>query len=334
MMNFDTRLSLYTNIKSNLFIIKRCVFNIVSVSILIIGFSEILISQEKIEMIFPQEKKTILSEGLSMSYYKEGSGDQNILFIHGLGSNKKAWANIWPYLTTDFTLYAIDLPKYLETDDVSKIGMKKYADYLQVFMDKMNIDQAVICGHSMGGIVAIHFALANKERTEKLILLAPAGLEVFNEEEVKWFKTFVTKTYFLNQTDAQIKKNFDINFYKSEMPSSATFMLSDRMNLKRDTIRYDRYIDYIIACIQSMLGEPVYESLSQIDVPTLTVFGKNDLLIPNQILHPNLKVVDVLQNAKLINGAEILMVDHAGHFIQWDQPKLLSEKITQFIQIN
>lgn len=310
------------------------VLNFLILSFFIINFFEKLRGQENMEMIFPDEKKVVLSNNLDIAYFNEGMGEKNILFIHGLGSNKKAWLNIIPKLSENYTLYALDLPKFLDTEDVSNVGMKKYAECVRMFMEELKIEKAVICGHSMGGQIAVHFALSNLELTEKLILLAPAGLEEFNEEEVKWFDTYVTKAFFLSQTDEQIKRNFDINFYGNAIPQSAAFMLSDRLELKKDTISYERYADYIVACVQSMLKEPIIDLLPELKSQTLVVFGENDLLIPNTILHPALQVEDVLDNANYIPHVKTSLFDQTGHFIQWDRPKLLSEIITQFIQVN
>ncbi len=285
---------------------------------------------------FPIEKKVVLNESLMMSYYDMGHGEETIIFIHGLGSNKKAWLKLMPYLsdTGAFTLYAIDLPKYLDTDDVTLIGMKHYAECIRLFMEKMKIRQSIICGHSMGGQIAMHFGLEHPQRVDKMILLAPAGLEVFDKDNKKWFDTYVTKAFYLNQTDDQIRRNFDINFYGNALPENAEFMYTDRINLMQDSIVYGRYVDYILACIGSMLKEEVYNSLMNIEIPSLVVFGKNDMLIPNRLLHPTLNVEAILNEAKRIPNVDTLLFDQAGHFVQWDQAKMLSENISKFIQEN
>lgn len=294
--------------------------------------TENLLGQENTTMEFPTEKIAKLSNGEQMFYYKVGQGGSNILLIHGLGSDKKAWLNILPMLTEDHTLYAIDLPKYLDTDSTAGIGMKKYAEDLLLFMNEIRIDKMVVCGHSMGGQVAMHFALAYPDRIQKLILLAPAGLETFNNKERAWFETYITKDVLKNQSKEQIKKNFDINFHGDTIPESASFMLKERLDLKLDSLRYGRYIDYIITCIHSMLNEPVHQELSKINTPTLVVFGKEDKLIPNAILHSTLDVEDIIIQANLIPNSTSIILDRAGHFVQWDLNQLLSDKIKQFIK--
>lgn len=283
---------------------------------------------------FPQEKYVGLSDDSKMYYYKVGSGDHTILLIHGLGSDKKAWLKLLPHLAEQFTVYAIDLNKYLDTEDTSRINLEAYTDSIHEFLEELKIEHLSICGHSMGGQLAVKFALTYPKRTDHLILLAPAGLEIFNEAERKWFETFITKDFYLNLSDDQIKRNFEINFYSEELPQSAAFMLAERLELKKNALIYERYIDYILASIHSMLDESIYDDLPSVHVPTLVVFGKNDQLIPNQVLHPNLTVEDILRNAEYIPGAETLLIEKAGHFVQWDQALLLSEKIEQFIQVN
>lgn len=311
-------------------LIKGCEYLLILIFCIVILINK-LSGQENKVMTFPVEKSVSLSDDLNISYFQEGTGESVVIFIHGLGSNKKAWTNVMPHLSDQHTLFAIDLPKYLDSDDVSKIGMKHYSECVLLFMDKLNIQNATICGHSMGGQIATHFALSNPNRTEKLILLAPAGLEAFNDDDKKWFETYVTKAFYLSQSDSQIARNFDINFYGDTIPESASFMLDERLALKENKVRYEKYAAYIIACIQSMLSEPVVSLLPQLKTETLVVFGQNDRLIPNTILHSNLSVDDVLEVATQIPKVKTLKLDRAGHFIQWDRPKELSDIITQFI---
>ena len=266
-----------------------------------------------------------------IQYDVYGEGPSVMILLHGLGSNKKAWKKVVPYLEDSHKIYALDLPKYLNTDDKTGVGISKYAALVKSFIDKLPQSKAHIVGHSMGAQIAMHLGLNHPNNVLSLSLLAPAGIEQFSEADKNWFKTYVTKNYYLTLNDAAVKRSFDINFFGNALPKDAQFMLEDRMALKEDSVAYSRYIDYVLLSINSMLEEAVYQDLDQLQIPTLVLFGANDQLIPNRLLHPGLNVEDILEKAQKIQSSNRLLVSEAGHFIQWDKPEEVASQINKFI---
>lgn len=263
-------------------------------------------------------------------------GDQGeaVIFIHGLGSNARAWQKLTPLMQNDFRVYTLDLPKYLDTDDKSLVSIDKYAKLVGRFIKELDEEKVHLVGHSMGGQIAVRVALDQTQVIASLSLLAPAGLEQFSESDNKWFDTWVTKKFYLSLSEDAISKNFDINFYESKLPKDASFMLEDRLLLKSDSIKYNRYLDYVLKSINSMLDQTVFDELVHIKVPTIVFFGSHDHLIPNKILHPQLTVTDILDLAKSIPNVELHMIGEAGHFIQWDQPSEIAKHLSTFLNKN
>lgn len=298
-------------------------------------YSEIGSNKTELGMDSLIERSVNLSNGndsIEMNYIKTGSGSIDLILLHGLGSNLKAWKKISPILSEDFTLYAIDLPKYLDREGKTNVSMMSYAAHIISFCKQMGIESANIVGHSMGGQVAIHTGLLAPDLIQSLILLAPAGIEEFSEFDRKWFSSYVTKEYYLSLSESKIKQLFDINFNGNKTPMDAQFMIQDRIDIMADSLRYSRYVDYLIAAVQAMLDEPVKASLDELRMPTLLLFGKNDQLIPNRILHPKTTVHDLMDECNtLIRDVETHIIDDAGHFLQWDQAERVADSIRSFI---
>ena len=57
------------------------------------------------------------------------------------------------------------------------------ADHTQALLTSLNIERTIVIGHSMGGQASIKLAVTHPDAIEKLILVAPAGLERFTEPE-------------------------------------------------------------------------------------------------------------------------------------------------------
>ncbi len=297
------------------------------------GLTPILYGQSDFLMkdIVPVELGT--TQDQIYTYLKTGKeGKEAMILLHGLGTDAKSFLKLMPALKNDFSVYAFNFPKYLDRDGKQDVGIKNYAEDLIDFMDLADIDKAHIVGHSMGGQIAMTVALHNPERMSSLILLAPAGLEKFSQQDRDWFSAVLTKDLYLNMSDENIKKNFDVNFYGGKLPSDAQFLLEERMELKQSGLLYSRYVDYILASVQSMLDESVADDLPNLSVPTLTLFGESDFLIPNKFIHPKMTTEEVANISKNIPDSKLSMIAEAGHFVMWDKSEEVAQEIRTFVE--
>jgi pimeloyl-ACP methyl ester carboxylesterase len=280
---------------------------------------------ENLELMLP-------SSNVNLHYQQAGNGNHTFLLIHGLGSNSKAFKkNISP-LANKSAVIAIDLPGYGESELGDFVpGIHNYAKVISEFVELKMLHNVTLVGHSMGGQIAIQ--LASEPPTtwlKKLVLLSPAGLEQFTNEDKKWFRAAVNEQLYLNLTDDQIKQNFDNNFFGGKLPEDAQFMLAERLELKKEVEQYRAYVSTIVKSINAMLNEPVYGKMIDIKVPIQVIYGRNDKLIPNKILHPKLNLEAILE--KLKNDYPIItieLLDDAGHFVLWDRSEAVNTLILE-----
>lgn len=273
-------------------------------------------------------KKVALFDGQQVGYVDEGQGPV-LLFIHGLGSNLQAWYKNLDSLQLTHRCIALDLPGYGKSDDGEyPYSMDFFAETITAFVAQLELKEVTLVGHSMGGQIAMHTVLKNTEEITRLVLVAPAGFETFTPEQQQWFATFVTPAVVKATPDAQIVRNFEMNFF--DMPEGARFMIANRMELKASPA-YEAYCEMIPQCVNAMLMEPVFDRLSEIQLPTLVVFGENDGLIPNKFLHPGLSVREVAQaGVDEIPQGQLAILPSAGHFVQWEQAAELNSLISAF----
>ena len=272
-----------------------------------------------------------VNDSIHLAYVDEGTGPETLVFIHGLGSNLQAWNKTIAGLRNDHRCIALDLPGYGKSSQGDyDFGMTFFANQVAAFIEKLGLEKVTLVGHSMGGQVAITLALQQPEYLERLVLAAPAGLEVFSPENRAFFAAYVQPQIIKATTELQIKANFALNFY--EMPEDARFMVEDRLKMREDTQAYDRYSEMIPRCVLGMLDEPVADRLTELNLPTLLVFGRQDRLIPNKFMHPELTVETVAKSGQeAIKGAALLFLDEAGHFVHWDQAPAFNEAIQVFL---
>lgn len=125
-----------------------------------------------------EERRSVELDGLRVNYVVAGSGPPLVL-LHGGGLDSAAvsWKETIPALAENFTVYAPDWPGYGESD--SPDGSPSIAYYVEVtwrLLDELDLDSVRLMGISMGGGVALGFALDHPERVERLVLVDSYGL--------------------------------------------------------------------------------------------------------------------------------------------------------------
>ena len=124
-----------------------------------------------------------LGTGLQMHYYEWAGSEPTIIFLHPSSGYARMWEHTASNLAPDFKLYALDQRGHGDSSkpDGGYTG-EEYADDLLAFMDALNIDQAILAGHSLGGRVAQIFAGIHPHRTGALVLVAGPHYESFFQQ--------------------------------------------------------------------------------------------------------------------------------------------------------
>ncbi len=275
-------------------------------------------------------KKAVLSDDITMAYVDEGTGDQTIIFVHGLGSYLPAWEKNIEGLKSNYRCIAIDLPGYGKSSKAIHSGtMEFYADAIKSFMDKLGLQKAVIAGHSMGGQIAVVMALKYPDYVDKLVLVSPAGIETFTEGQKEWFRNVMTVAGVKNTPVQQIRANLTANFYN--LPEDAEFMITDRIAM-RDAEYFDNYCYTVVQSVNGMVDQPVYDFLPDIKQKTLILFGENDNLIPNPYLNPGF-TSDIGKVAEeRIPDSKLIVVPSCGHFVQFEKAEVFNNAVRDFLK--
>lgn len=278
------------------------------------------------------ESKKIQLDSTLVNYVEAGKGKALVL-IHGLGGNASHWKRNMEQLSGDYRCIAIDLPGYGNSDPVNRTEaatqLDFYAETVAAVLKKLAIPTAVVMGHSMGGQVAMVLALKHPLLVEKLVLIAPAGLETFTDAEANLLMTYATADFYENQDNAAILKSYQSNFFS--MPEQAQQLVRERIALKQCP-GFKVYCRQIPMGIKGMLYRPVKDRLKELTQPVLVLFGEQDALIPNKLLHPSLTVKDVAAVAKHIPGATIQLIPGAGHLLQYEKPEAVNDAASRFLK--
>jgi pimeloyl-ACP methyl ester carboxylesterase len=269
---------------------------------------------------------------VNVAYIDEGSGNNTLLLIHGLGTYAKGWIKNIEALSQYNRVIAVDLPGYGKSDKGHyKYTMEFYAQVLTELLDNLEIERVTPIGHSMGGQIAMTMALDYSDRVDKLVLISPAGFERFDNGEGDWMVNVMTPELVKDTPIRAIDTNLRYNFY--ETPEDAEFLITERIQL-RGSSEFDNYCYAVSKNVQAMIDGYVYDRLDQISQPTLVLWGENDELIPNRFLHAGwTKDIAKIGEQEISNNKTILF-PKCGHFVQFEKSEETNQAIIEFIKNN
>ena len=107
--------------------------------------------------------------GIEVSYELSGEGDSLVL-IHGFTDNSSMWHNQAPVFSERFQVLTYDVRGHGGTKTPEgDFSMKIFADDLRALLGAPGIERACVLGYSMGGRIALQFALQHPEMTTGLV---------------------------------------------------------------------------------------------------------------------------------------------------------------------
>jgi len=281
---------------------------------------------------YPFEVKNIsIHEGVDIAYCDEGDGGKTILFIHGLANYFPVWKNQIDELKKDFRCIAIDLPgNGLSSRGEFPYTMFFYAECIVKFIEKMKLKNVILCGHSMGGQISIIIALRHPTLIEKMILVASAGLEYFNQHEVMMMQHTMSIGDYFYSDEFHLENTIKQSFYASQNESS-NIIKDLKKILKINKIK--AFKEMSIASINGMLNEQVKQFLPSITTPTLILFGEKDQLVPNRLIHYNEDPESIAKSAcSVIPNSTYIKIKDAGHFVQIEKFAEVNAAIRNWIK--
>jgi non-heme chloroperoxidase len=258
-------------------------------------------------------------------YYKDWGSGQPVVFSHGWPLSSEAWAGQMLFLTQHgYRTIAHDRRGHGRSSQTSSGNdMNTYADDLAAVIDHLDLNNAILVGHSTGGgEVARYVGRYGTKRVDKVVLIAavpplllkteanPEGLpmEVFDglrsslaKDPSQFYKDFAPMFYGANRAGAKVSQGMLDQFW----------LWSMQAGLKN-----------VYECIKAFSETDFAEDLKKFDVPTLVLHGEDDQVVP---------VKDsAKKSAKLIRGATEIYYPGGAHGITATEPDRVNADLLAF----
>lgn len=240
---------------------------------------------------------------MSLNVERYGRGER-IVFIHGSGSNANVWHKQRDYLSSFAEVILIDLPGHGKSPGDGFDSVERYRDAIFNIIKELGLQGCFMAGHSLGGAIAMSFAISYPHILKGLILIATgAKLKVFPQ----------LLEGILKDKEETLKKITKFAFSDKADKEMVDYQYKESFKCPSEVIYKDFY-----ACDNFN----VMDSIEKISLPALIICGKEDILTPqkySEYLNKNIK------NSKLV------LIDGAGHMPLLEKPDEVNEAIKNFI---
>ena len=258
-------------------------------------------------------------DGTRIRYLDAGHGPP-VVFLHGLGASMYAWRkNLAAVAAAGFRVIAFDNRGFgLSDKPPAPYDNAAYARLAVALMDSLEIPDAVLVGHSMGGAIAAEVAIEYPQRVRGLVLVGSAGL---GTREPLLFR--VARWPVLGSAVVALRgRGLTARLLKSTYfdPSKVTEADVDQYYAPVALPGYGRALR---AALRQFDFDGLEGRLDRIVAPTVVLWGEEDRWVP-------LGVGRALASG--ITRSAFVSVPRAGHSVQEESPEDVNHLVIRFLK--
>ncbi len=245
----------------------------------------------------------IKQEG-NYKYIETKGGELNLMLLHGLFGALSNFGGIIDYFGKRYNVIVPLLPIF--ELPIRKVSVSGLVDYVAQFVEFKKYDKVNVLGNSLGGHIALLYALAYEERIQSITLTGSSGL----------FENSLGSTFPKRGNYDFIKQKTEATFYDPEVASKELIdEVFDIVNDRNKAIR-------IIATAKSAVRHNLADKLHKIEVPTLLIWGLQDNVTPSFVGE---------KFHELIKNSTLHFVDECGHAPMMEKPAEFNNYLEEFL---
>ncbi len=238
-------------------------------------------------------------------YFEDDGAGVPILLTHGFGASTGMWAGQVAAFSDRYRLIRWDMRGHGQTecpDDLSYYSQANTEDDMRALLDHLEIEQAVIAGHSLGGFMSLAFNVAYPERVKALVLQGCGPGYRRAEARETWNERAENRARTLEE--------------------GGLAALGGGAEVGESVQRSARGLAQAARGILSQVDSRVIDSLPNIAVPTLVIIGDGDTYYIDGSRYM----------ADRIPGAVNVVVPGAGHGVNVEKPESVNGTLEEFLK--
>ncbi len=234
------------------------------------------------------------------------SGGESVLCLHGVGGNGAVFGTLMARLAEHHSPCAFDQPGHGRSGGLDSLGsVERMTDFTRAVIEKLDLRRPVLLGHSLGGAIALEYALRYPQEVRALVLCG-SGARLEIPDPVLDLQRRVT--------EGKERRPFTRDVFSS---AASPEVLRQGFLEDMKTDPRARYGDMLAA--RDWNAEARLDALAP---PCLVVWGEDE--------SPALAAQAELLTSR-VRGARKLVVPKAGHMLPLEAPEALAEGVQRFL---
>jgi 3-oxoadipate enol-lactonase/4-carboxymuconolactone decarboxylase len=251
--------------------------------------------------------------GTNLHYRSDGEPQGTpLVLIHSLGTDLQLWDDLIPRLDPALRLVRFDLRGHgLSADPAGELTLVDFSTDLATLLDHLEMDKAVILGISIGGLIALDFALRHPARVNSLILADTAAR--IGTPELWQTRTDTLRAHGMAHLADSILARWFAPDFAARFPAQFQGL---RTLFTRNSVA-----GYTAACA-ALRDADLRAEVPQIIVPALVLCGAQDAATPPDV---------VQELAGSLPDAGFALLPGAGHTPPIEGPQIMADQINAFL---
>jgi pimeloyl-ACP methyl ester carboxylesterase len=271
-----------------------------------------------------QHRRQVDVVGARANYVELGEGPP-VVMVHGLSGAWQNWLEQVPHFARSHRVIAVDLPGFGGSPMPPwEISIPAYGRFLHDFCEKLGIGTCALVGHSMGGFIATELAIRDPARAQCLALVSAAGVTY-----ARMRREPAEVAGRMGAAAAPVGFKFRMEGIKRARLRSLAFrgVFHDPNGLRRELL-FENIVPALqspgyLPAITTLVGYDIRDRLTEIEVPTLIVWGRHDRIVP---------VAGAFSYEKRIGeNARRVIFDNCGHCPQMERPTRFNRLLESFL---
>ncbi len=245
-----------------------------------------------------------ITEEAGFRYIETKGGSTTLILLHGLFGALSNFEGLLNHFGKKMNVVVPILPIY--DLPLKKLSVTGLVDNLSQFITYKDYECVHLLGNSLGGHIALLYALAYPEKVASITLTGSSGL----------FESAMGSTFPKRGDYDYIRKKTEDTFYD---PRTATKELVDEVfDIVNDRNKGLR----VIITAKSAVRQNLRDKLHMIKAPTLLIWGKQDKVTPPFVAE---------EFHKLIEHSRLHFIDKCGHAPMMEHPEKFNKILEQFL---
>ena len=261
---------------------------------------------------------TVAGAPQRVHYHEQGEGEV-VIFLHGAGGGASGYSNFkgnYPaFAEAGYRTIVLDLLGYglSSKPDIESYDLDFFVAGVKGLVDKLGLKNITLLGNSLGGAVALGYALAYPAAVSRLILMAPGGVEEFVTYMALPCIANMFAVYKSGKTGAEAMRSI------MEMQLFDKALLTDEIINERAPIA----LTQTAASRQRLYVPNLTTDLQKLQCPVFGFWGVNDKFNP---VGGAMKLMDNCPQARIV------LVNRCGHWVQVEHQDMFNRSCIDFLK--